>query len=329
MFILDVQHESWPIAGSFSISRGSRTSAEVVVVTLTDAQSGAKGMGECVPYARYGETVEGVMSSLMGMKTELRNGRLDRLLLQTAMAPGAARNALDAAFWDLEAKSKGIPVWKLAGLDEPKSVVTAETISLDTPEKMAESALSKQTRPLLKIKLGSEGAFEKVGAVRKACPNATLIVDANEALPVSELQTTIQALADLGVDLVEQPLSAGEDDCLADMRFPIPLCADESSHTAADIPRLAKIYSMVNVKLDKTGGLTGGIDMVRAAKTAGLDVMVGCMVGTSLSMAPAFMLASQAAYVDLDGPVILAKDREYGLTFNNGLVSPPLSKLWG
>jgi len=329
MYMLDVQHESWPIAGKFTISRGSRTSAEVVVVTLTDARHGIRGHGECVPYARYEETVDGVIADILALKDDLSHGQIDRLSLQHKMKPGAARNALDAAFWDLEAKTLRKPVWRLADLPQPLPTVTAETISLDTPEEMARAARLKADRPLLKVKLGHEGALERVAAIRSAAPDSALIVDANEAMPVADLEETLQSLADLGVSMVEQPLPAGEDDILSEIRSPLPLCADESSHTVADIPRLAKLYSMVNVKLDKTGGLTGGIAMARAAKEAGLDVMVGCMVGTSLAMAPAYMLAPFATYVDIDGPVILAKDRNYGLSFTKGRVTPPLPDLWG
>ncbi len=329
MWVLDVQRESWPIAGSFTISRGSRTSAEVVVVSLTDARSGRRGRGECVPYARYGESVEGVVAEIEAVAPLLASGRLDRQELQTAMHPGAARNALDCAFWDLEAKERGRSVWEIAGLDRPGELTTAETLSLDLPEKMAQQAISKAGCPLLKIKLGSEGALARVEAIRNARPDATLIVDANEALPPAELETTLRALADLGVAMVEQPLPAGEDDLLAGISSPIPLCADESSHTVKDIPRLAKLYDMVNVKLDKTGGLTEAIAMVKAAEAAELKVMIGCMVGTSLAMAPAFLLGSHATYVDIDGPVILAKDREFGLAYSHGRVSPPLPDLWG
>ena len=329
MLDLDVQQESWPIAGTFSISRGSRTSAEVVVVTLTDPRSGKRGRGECVPYARYGESVEGVVAELKAFAPALASGRIDRVALQAAMPPGAARNAIDCAFWDLEAKERGRAAWELAGLDRPGPLTTAETLSLDTPEQMAAQAVSKTGCPLLKIKLGSEGALARVAAIRAARPDATLIVDANEALPPDELMPTLEALAELGVAMVEQPLPAGEDDLLAGIVSPIPLCADESSHTVKDIPRLAKLYSMVNVKLDKTGGLTEAMAMVKAAEAAGLQLMVGCMVGTSLSMAPAYLLGSRATYVDLDGPVILAKDRDFGLSYSHGRVLPPRPDLWG
>ncbi len=329
MWMLDIQQESWPIAGSFTISRGSRTSAEVVVVTLTDARSGKRGRGECVPYARYGESVDGVIADLRAIAPALARGQVDRIALQSAMHPGAARNALDCAFWDLEAKERGRAAWEIAGLDRPRELITAETLSLDVPEKMAAAAIAKEGRPLLKLKLGSEVALDRVAAVRRARPDATLIVDANEALPVADLAPMLSALAGLGVAMVEQPLPAGEDDCLAEIDSPIPLCADESSHTVKDIPRLARLYDMVNVKLDKTGGLTEAIAMVKAAEAAGLSLMIGCMVGTSLAMAPAFLLASRARYVDLDGPVILARDREFGLSYAHGRVSPPLPDLWG
>lgn len=329
MWCLEVRHESWPIAGVFTISRGSRTSAEVVVATLTDARSGRRGRGECVPYARYGETVDGVMAEISALSSALAQGRIDRKALQGALHPGAARNALDCAFWDLEAKTRGLPVWRLAGLSEPAPVVTAETLSLAEPEAMAEAARAKAGRPLLKLKLGSEGAIARVSAVRAARPDATLIVDANEALPPAELESTLAALADLGVALVEQPLPAGKDDILAGIDSPVPLCADESAHTSADIARLAALYDLVNIKLDKTGGLTEAIAMAAAARAAGLGIMTGCMVGTSLAMAPAILLTPEARFVDLDGPVILARDRDYGLAYAGGKVSPPVPDLWG
>ena len=324
--ILTVSVERWPIAGTFRISRGSKTEAEVVVARL--AHGGHTGRGECVPYKRYGETVEAVAETLTGMALAVAAG-LDRAALQDALPAGAARNALDCAFWDLEAKCRGIPVASLAGLAPPRPVVTAYTLSLDTPESMAHSA-ARAAKPLLKLKLGGDGAdLDRVAAVHGAAPTARLIVDANEAWTIDDLRGLAPALAASGVVLIEQPLPAGEDGALAGLHLPLALCADESCHVASDLPRLVGLYSHVNVKLDKTGGLTEALALTAEARRLGLGLMVGCMVGTSLGMAPALLLAGDADFVDLDGPLLLARDRAPGLCYDGATIQPATGALWG
>ncbi len=323
---LIVRRERWPLRGAFTISRGSRTEAEVVVAEI--AEDGIAGRGECVPYARYGETVDGVVAAIEGQAGTVASG-LDRDLLDQALPPGAARNALDCALWDLEAKQSGRPVWKLAGLGAPQPLVTAYTLSLEAPEVMGAAARANRRRPLLKIKLGGTDDIARVAAVRAGAPEARLIVDANEAWTPDLLPAYLPAMARLGVALVEQPLPAGHDDALAGIVHPVPVCADESCHTSGDVAALVGRYDLVNVKLDKTGGLTEAIRLVDAAPRAGLGVMVGCMVGTSLAMAPAILLGAGAAFVDLDGPLLLAEDRPHGLRYADGRVFPPTPALWG
>lgn len=328
---LMVRRESWPIAGAFVISRGSKTSAEVVVAEL-DAGDGVVGRGECVPYARYGETVAEVAARLEALRPALAEG-LDQSDIPGLLPPGAARNALDCAAWDLLARQTGLPAWQLADLPPPRRVLTARTISLGSPSQMAETAVALAARGadplLLKLKLGADGVVDRVAGVRRAVPSARLVVDANEAWPLDLLAEVTPSLAALGVELIEQPLPAGADAGLETFVSPVPLCADESAHSAADVPVLAGRYRCVNVKLDKAGGLTGAIAMVRAAREAGIGVMIGCMVATSLAMAPALLLAGEADYVDLDGPLILDRDRPYGLDFVSGWVYPPNHGLWG
>jgi L-alanine-DL-glutamate epimerase-like enolase superfamily enzyme len=329
---LTVAAEKWPIAGDFRISRGSKTEAAVVVAELR-AGSGAgiqRGRGECVPYARYGESVESTIAAIEGTRGDLANG-LDRLALQQAMPAGAARNALDCAFWDLEAKRAGRPVHDLIGGGTPRPLVTAYTISLGTPDAMAEATARAATRPLLKIKLGGGDGkdTDRIAAVRKAAPNATLIVDANEGWSPDNLADNIAACEDAGVKLIEQPLPADDDAALATIKHRVPVCADESAHDRASLAALGKRYDAVNIKLDKTGGLTEALAMANEARRLGLDIMVGCMVATSLSMAPAMLLAQHAAYVDLDGPLLLARDREPGLHYDGSTIHPPSSALWG
>jgi L-alanine-DL-glutamate epimerase-like enolase superfamily enzyme len=320
----------WPIAGSFAISRGSKTEAVVVVAELGDGK--ARGRGECVPYPRYGESVESVMTQINAMRSQLAAG-LDRRALQTAMPPGAARNALDCAFWDLEAKRSGRPVHELAGLAAPHALTTAYTISLGPPAAMAEAAAKAATRALLKVKLGGNdehgGDAARIAAVRAAAPKATLIVDANEGWDERNLSPNLAACAAAGVVLVEQPLPDGGDQALAGLKRPIPVCADESAHDRASLPALVGKYDAVNIKLDKAGGLTEALAMAAEAERAGFAIMAGCMVATSLAMAPALLLAQKAQYVDLDGPLLLAKDRPDGLTYRDSLVFPPASALWG
>ena len=326
MASLTVRTERWPIAGSFTIARGAKTEAAVVVVEIADGA--ITGRGECVPYARYGETIEGVTAALEAMRNALGGG-LDRQALQAAMPAGAARNALDCAFWDLEAKANAQAVHLLAGLPAPGPVVTAYTISLGTPEAMAAAAVKASSRKLLKVKLGGDGDPERIRAVRKAAPNSELIVDANEAWHPDNLAANLTACAEVGVTLVEQPLPAGNDAALAAIKRPIPVCADESVHDRASLPSLVGKYDAVNIKLDKTGGLTEALEMAREAERLGFFLMIGCMVATSLSMAPAMLLAQRARVVDLDGPLLLARDREHGLRYEDSLVYPAAAGLWG
>jgi L-alanine-DL-glutamate epimerase-like enolase superfamily enzyme len=323
---LSVRTESWPIAGSFTISRGAKTEAQVVVAELSDGRH--KGRGECVPYPRYDETAQTVMAALGAVSTRLAFG-LDRAALQAEMPAGAARNALDCAFWDLEAKRANKPAHELAGLPAPKPLTTAFTISLGTPEAMADAARKAAARKLLKIKLGGPGDAERIKAVRASAPHAELIVDANEGWTAGNLAANLAACAAAGVTLIEQPLPAGDDAALATVSRPIPVCADESVHDRASLRALAGHYDAVNIKLDKTGGLTEALAMAAEAETLGFAVMVGCMVATSLAMAPAMLLAQRARVVDLDGPLLLAKDRPDGLRYDGSMVYPPTPALWG
>ncbi len=327
---LSVESTAFPIQGSFRIARGAKTQALVVTATLT-ADDGSIGRGECVPYGRYGESVEGVMAAISGLAPALAAGRLDRGTLQRALPPGAARNALDCALWDLAAKRTGQPAWRLAGLAEPLPVTTAFTLSIDTPTAMAESARTLEgTRPLLKLKLAGDGAdLARVTAVRAAAPAARLIVDANEGWTPADLAHLPRQFADLGVEMIEQPLPAGQDAALADMDRPLPIGADESVHGLDGLEELAHRYDVINIKLDKTGGLTEALMLKARAEVLGLRTMIGCMVATSLSMAPALLLAQGADYVDLDGPLLLARDREPGLRYEGALVHPAISAVWG
>jgi L-alanine-DL-glutamate epimerase-like enolase superfamily enzyme len=322
--------ERWPIAGSFTISRGAKTEAAVVVAELSDGHM--TGRGECVPYARYGESVDSVVAAIEAMRQQLAAG-LDRVGLQAAMKPGAARNALDCAFWDLEAKHSGRPAYQLAGLPAPRPLTTAFTISLTTPAVMAEAAAKAATRALLKIKLGGDaengGDPSRIAAVRAAAPKATLIVDANEGWNDSSLGPNLAACAAAGVVLVEQPLPEGRDQALAGMSRPIPVCADESVHDRASLSALGSKYDAVNIKLDKTGGLTEALAMAQTATQSGFIIFAGCMVATSLSMAPAVLLAQTARFADLDGPLLLARDRDPGLRYDGSLIHPPAPALWG
>jgi L-alanine-DL-glutamate epimerase-like enolase superfamily enzyme len=318
--------ERWPIAGSFAISRGAKTEAVTVVAEVS--QGGHTGRGECVPYPRYGETPEATLAALQAMQEALARG-LDRTALQAAMPAGAARNALDCALLDLEAKTLSQRAWVLLGRPAPRPCTTAFTISLGTPEAMAAATAKAAHRPLLKIKLGGEGDAERIAAVRKAAPESEVIVDANEAWTPDNLERNLHACAELGVTLVEQPLPAAGDDALARIKRPIAVCADESVHARASLKGLRERYDAVNIKLDKTGGLTEALAMADAAHALGFEIMIGCMVATSLSMAPAMLLAPQARFVDLDGPLLLAKDREGGLRYEGSLVYPPEAALWG
>jgi L-Ala-D/L-Glu epimerase len=323
---LQVYEETFPIAGSFTISRGSRTEIHVMVAEITDGEH--HGRGECVPYAHYGESMASVRQQIEGLVPLIESGG-SRAELNLSLVPGAARNALDCALFDLEAKITGQRAWDLVGMAPPPDLLTAYTLSLDSPKNMAEAARLTKERPLLKLKLGGAGDPERVAAVRQAVPDIRLIVDANEAWTPEMFQPFSTALADLGVELIEQPLPSGEDEMLSEWGHPVPVCADESCHVSADLDALAGRYDMVNVKLDKSGGLTEGLLLTREARRRGFGVMVGCMLGTSLAMAPAMLLASMADYVDLDGPLLLAKDRAAALVYRGGQVSRPTPDLWG
>lgn len=324
---LSVQIERWPLASAFTISRGSKTEAVVVTVELT--AGGRRGRGECVPYARYGETPEGVAAAIEAMRPALRHG-LSRAALQTAMPAGAARNAIDCALWDHAAKEAGRRVYAMAGLAVPTPLTTAYTISLAAPAAMAEAAERAASRPLLKVKLGAaEGDGERIAAVRRAAPQAELIVDANEGWNETNLAPNLAACAEAGVTLIEQPLPEAKDAALISLKRPIPVCADESVHDRASLAKLAGRYDAVNIKLDKTGGLTEALALAAEAERNGLKIMVGCMVATSLAMAPAMLVAQRASVVDLDGPLLLARDRPDGLRYDGSLVYPPEAALWG
>jgi L-alanine-DL-glutamate epimerase-like enolase superfamily enzyme len=320
--LIEAKGEAWPLAKPFIIARGAKTEAHVIV-----AQVGAgdhTGRGEAVPYARYGETVEDALHALRGLRGPLSRERLPDLL-----PAGAARNALDSALWDLEAKQTGKRAWDLAGLPAPQPAMTCYTLSLGDPAQMAADARSVRNLKLLKLKLGGDGDDMRMAAVRAARPDARLVADANEAWSPAQLPPFLAAAATAGVELIEQPLPAGADDALAQIKRAVPVCADESAHTSADLPRLKGRYDAVNIKLDKTGGLTEALAMAQAAKTAGFRIMVGSMVATSLAAAPALLLAGYADWVDLDGPLLLARDRDPPLDISDGWISPPTRELWG
>ena len=323
---LSIVHESWPIAGSFTISRGSKTTADVVVVTVE--RDGAIGRGECVPYRHYGESVESVVTALENGRQIIEHG-IDRKEIPALLAPKAARNALDCALWDLACKRTGKRIWELLGQQEPQELVTAFTISLDTPERMAAAASTAADKPLLKLKMGGSGDVERLRALRQAAPRARLIVDANEGWTPSELPALLDACAEAGVEMVEQPLPAGRDEALRGLKRVVPLCADESAHDEGSLVNLQNKYDLINIKLDKTGGLTQALELRKAAESLGFGIMVGCMLATSLSMAPAFVLAQGAKFVDLDGPLLLARDRQPAIRYRGGLMYPPDGALWG
>jgi L-alanine-DL-glutamate epimerase-like enolase superfamily enzyme len=323
---LRVATERWPIAGAFTISRGAKTEAEVVVAEVGDGIY--RGRGECVPYGRYDETAEEVGAAISALAPQVARG-LDRAELQNLLPAGAARNALDCALWDLAAKRAGCAVHELAGVAPPVACVTAYTISLASPSGMADAAVKAAGRPLLKLKLGQPGDPERIRAVRAAAPGAELIVDANEGWTAGNLAENLAACAAAGVTLVEQPLPAADDTALGTFPHPIPVCADESVHDRASLAQLAGKYEAINVKLDKTGGLTEALALVEAAERIGLMLMVGCMISTSLAIAPALLVASRARVVDLDGALLLARDRPHGLRYDESRVHPASPELWG
>jgi L-alanine-DL-glutamate epimerase-like enolase superfamily enzyme len=320
--VITVRCERFRLAEVFTISRGSRTEARVLTVEV--ARDGVTGRGECVPCARYGESLESVAAQIAGLPAGI-----DRAALQAALPPGAARNALDCALWDWEAKRAGRRVWELAGLPAPGPVQTCFTLSLDAPERMRAAAARHAHRPFLKIKLGAPDDMARLEAVRAGAPRATIVVDANEGWTAEVYADLAPHLTRLGVAMVEQPLPVGQDAILAEIARPVPVCADESCHDRHSLPDLVGKYDMVNIKLDKTGGLTEALALREAARAAGFRVMVGCMVGTSLAMAPAVLVAQGAEVVDLDGPLLLAEDREPPLHYDAAGVYPPEPELWG
>ncbi len=323
---LIVAVERFPIAGSFVIARGAKTEAVVVVVMIVDGPK--SGRGECVPYARYGESADSVVAQIESLRAAIEAG-LDRMALQALLPAGAARNAVDCALWDLEAKRVGVPAHLLAGIDRLSPVTTAFTISVGTPEVMAQATKAASQRPLLKIKLAGDGDPERIAAVRNAAPDSTLIVDANEAWTAATLERNLEACAQADIRLVEQPLPAGDDDALESIAHIVAICADESAHDRHGLEQLRARYDAINIKLDKTGGLTEALALVTAAEALGFALMIGCMVSSSLAMAPALLLASRARFVDLDGPLLLAEDRAHGLRYDGSILYPPTADLWG
>jgi L-alanine-DL-glutamate epimerase-like enolase superfamily enzyme len=319
---IDVSQDSFPLKSAFRISRGSKTTADVVTIKLT--RNGVQGWGECVPYPRYGETVESVTEQLQSVPPHIT--RAD--LIETLPA-GAARNALDCAIWDVKAKETNRRVWQLANLPKPKPVQTAFTLSLGTVENMTRAATQNAHRPILKLKVGTPDDLDRLVAVRNAAPDAKLVIDANEGWTIDDYQLLIDHLVDMNIALIEQPFPAGQDACLSNLDRPIPICADESVHTSEDLPALVGKYDCLNIKLDKSGGLTTAIDLKAKAQAMGFDIMVGCMVGTSLAMAPALLLASDATLVDLDGPLLLTKDRDTPISYDARGMHPAPAELWG
>ncbi|KFI24932.1 N-acetyl-D-Glu racemase DgcA [Paenirhodobacter enshiensis] len=320
--MISVTADVFKLAEVFTISRGSRTEAKVLTVRIE--RGGILGWGECVPYARYGESLESVTAQIEALPADIT-----RAELQDALEPGAARNAVDCALWDLEAKAAGKRVWDLAGLSAPGPVTTAYTLSLDTPERMQMKAAENAHRPLLKIKLGTPDDMGRLEAVRRGAPEATIIVDANEGWTVETYLDLAPHLKRLGVAMVEQPLPAAADEELIGLDRLVPVCADESCHTRHSLAHLKGKYDMINIKLDKTGGLTEALELRALALAEGYKVMVGCMVGSSLAMAPAVLVAQGVSVVDLDGPLLLAEDRDTPLRYENGKVFPPEPGLWG
>lgn len=317
----------FPIRNRFSIARGAKTQAHVVTVQLHNGE--VSGWAESVPYPRYGENVDSVLQQLESIRPVIEQG-LSRQDLDSVLEPGAARNALDCALWDMEAKQKEIPVWRLAGLSEPMPVETAYTISLDTPETMSEAASKVSQRPFLKIKLGAGPRdIERLEAVHKAAPRAKLIIDANEGWTLEALNKIMPLCVASNVVLIEQPLPAGKDNLLHRGQYPIPICADESFHVAQNLPFIAQHYDAINIKLDKTGGLSEALVVLKQVIKYDLKIMVGCMVGSSLAMAPAMLLANYADFVDLDGPLLLATDRDDAIRFDESYIFPPSPALWG
>ena len=324
--VISVGAERFPIAGTFTISRGSKTEAEVITCTISDGDN--RGWGECVPYKRYGETMDGVRDAIEAMRRQIEGG-ISRKDLLDAMPAGAARNAIDCALWDLEAKMSGIAVADAIRAVPLSALETAYTLSLGEPEAMAAQARANAGRPLLKVKIGGDNDMARIRAVTEAAPDSRIILDANEGWTDANIVENLAFAAKHGITLIEQPLPAGHDAILGHIAHPVPICADESVHEAKDLEGLVGLYDAVNIKLDKSGGLTAALILRDRARELGFEVMVGCMVGTSLAMAPAVLLAQGAEFVDLDGPLLLARDRQPGLVYQGSLVSPPDRMLWG
>lgn len=324
--VISVEAERFPIAGTFTISRGSKTEAEVITCAISE--DGHTGRGECVPYKRYGETMDGVNDAIEAMRDRIAGG-IGRTALLDAMPAGAARNAIDCALWDLEAKISGAPVATAIGAVPLSELETAYTLSLGEPETMAAQARANAARPLLKVKIGGDNDVARIRAVRQAAPDSRIILDANEGWTDENIAANLAFAAEQGIALIEQPLPAGHDEILRHIAHPVPICADESVHEAKDLAALVGLYDAVNIKLDKSGGLTAALVLRDRARELGFSIMVGCMVGTSLAMAPAVLLAQGADFVDLDGPLLLARDRVPGLVYQGSLVSPPDTALWG
>jgi len=323
---VSVSNDSFRLAQAFTISRGSRTEAKVITVKLE--HDGYAGYGECVPYARYGESLESVNAQIESVRGAIAEG-MNRQELQTALPAGTARNALDCAMWDLQAKTANTTVWQLAGMSEPGVVTSCYTLSLESPANMQAAAAKHSAMPVLKIKLGGEGDVERLQAVREGAPKSKLVVDANEGWSVEDYLQLAPVMVELGVALVEQPLPAGDDDALKGIERSLPICADESCHDVNSLEQLHGKYDFINIKLDKTGGLTEALLLKAAAEAAGFNIMVGCMVSTSLAMAPAVLVAQGAQVVDLDGPLLLAEDRVPPIEFNGAVMSPAPTALWG
>jgi len=322
---IEAKEEIWPLKQPFRISRGSRTEARVVVVTVSDGKE--IGRGEGIPLARYNQTIASALAQIESIAGEKN---LNRLGLQDLLPPGAARNALDCALWDLEAKAFGKRAWELANIPIVSEVETSFTISLDTPEKMSAAAKANAKLPILKLKLGGDDLdLSRVQAVRETAPAARLLIDANESWSPSHYREIVSALKELRVELIEQPFSADADEVLESLDHPIPVCADESCHTTADLPRLTNRYEVINVKLDKTGGLTEALRLCERARESGFKLLIGCMVCTSLGIAPARLLASLTTWIDLDGPLLLARDRDHPVPYANGKIGVPSRELWG
>jgi len=325
MLTIEAREEIWPLKGPFRISRGSRTEAQVVFVTVSDGEH--TGRSECVPIKRYGQTVQSVIAQIDSIR---RENNLDRQRLQKLLPASAARNALDCALWDLESKISSKRVWELANIPVISEVVTSFTISLDTPKKMGAAAKASSTSPILKLKLGGDSSdLASVKAAREAAPSSRLIIDANESWSAEHYEEIVPALKKLGIELIEQPFPADADEVLESLDHPIPVCADESCHTTTDLPRLTNRYETINVKLDKTGGLTEALRLCENARQSGFKLLIGCMVCTSLGISPARLLATFAEWIDLDGPLLLARDGDHGLTYRNGKLGLPSRDLWG